>query len=418
MSSTQSVPEPGAAEATDVAPSRLRRSSKIREWYAKATVALGNGLLLFLLLNLILYAIIVAKRSAKPMTPMDLYGSNKILKAYPGWREEDVRTLITETWRKLDLEYEPFTGYREKSMQGKFVNVDPAGFRLSKDQAPWPPRPKMTNVFVFGGSTAFGYGLPDDQTIPSFLQECGAEDSSHSGPAVYNFGRATYFSSQELILFEQLLKSGFVPQVAVFIDGINDFDRADGQPRFAAAVRRSMAGQVGSPLDNVPVVTAAHWLSDRWTKPQPRNATDYSDGAVLESVIDRWLANKKMIELIADRFGVRTIFVWQPVPTYKYDLRYHFLLHSDRGFGFYVRHEYGYALMENLRAQGKLGPNMLWLADMQQDKHENLYVDAVHYNASFAKEIAAQICGFLREHPEDRRRIAPTRPPAARDRRQ
>jgi hypothetical protein len=50
--------------------------------------------------------------------------------------------------------------------------------------------------------------------------------------------------------------------------------------------------------------------------------------------------------------------------------------------------------MEKLRAQGKLGSNVLWLADMQQDKHENLYVDSIHYNPPFSKEIAAQISLF------------------------
>jgi hypothetical protein len=90
--------------------------------------------------------------------------------------------------------------------------------------------------------------------------------------------------------------------------------------------------------------------------------------------------------------------VVQPAPTYKYDLRYHFLLNSDAEYSyFWPRGKYGYALMENLRAQGKLGPNVLWLADMQQDKRENLYVDAVHYNAPFSRAIAAQICGFLEQ---------------------
>ena len=104
-----------------------------------------------------------------------------------------------------------------------------------------------------------------------------------------------------------------------------------------------------------------------------------------------------MIDLIAAGFGVRTIFVWQPVPVYKYELRYHYYLHSDKDFGVYVRSKYGYALMEELRAQGKLDANILWLADLQQDKTENLYVDAVHYNAPFSREIAARICSFERE---------------------
>ncbi len=246
-------------------------------------------------------------------------------------------------------------------------------------------------MFVFGGSTTFGIGLPDEQTIPSYLGECAA-NHSRGHLAVYNFGRPGYISSQELILFQQLLNSGFVPRVAVFIDGLNDFSEIfpDGQPMYAERFRRFMAGKPEFNLfDDVPVVKAADWLSVHWTKLPPQKPVEYADR------IDRWLANKRMIELIAQGFGVRTIFVWQPVPTYEYDLRYHFLFRSDKEFDTFGRSGYGYPLMENLRAQGKLGPNVLWLADMQQEKRENLYVDQIHYNAVFSKEIAAQMCGFL-----------------------
>ena len=109
------------------------------------------------------------------------------------------------------FEYEPFTGYRERPFRGKFCNNVPAGFRLSKDQAPWPPRADAINVFVFGGSTTYGYGLPDDETIASYLGERAAAGRSSARLAVYNFGRASYFSSQELILFQQLLSAHFVP---------------------------------------------------------------------------------------------------------------------------------------------------------------------------------------------------------------
>jgi len=51
-------------------------------------------------------------------------------------------------------------------------------------------------------------------------------------------------------------------------------------------------------------------------------------------------------------------------------------------------------MMESLRAQGQLGPNVLWLADIQLDKRENLYIDALHYTAAFSREIAGYICDF------------------------
>jgi len=379
----------------------VRAPTRLKRWYDATLVALGKAVLLFLLLNLLLYIVIRVKRPPTGADPLSRYGADQLQMAYPGWQREDVKTLLKETYRPS--EYEPFTGFRDRPFRGRFVNVDPAGFRFSKNQAPWPPRTEAFNVFVFGGSTTFGVGLPDDETIASYLEECAPANHSRGPLAVYNFGRQAYFSSQELILFQQLLKAGFVPQVAVFIDGINEFLFDTGRPRFTDKFRRVMDGVPdSSPLDNVPVVKAAQWLRDRGTKPQPRNATNNADPAILEGVINRWLANKRMIEVVAGGFGVRTIFVWQPVPTYKYDLRYHvFLSNSSRlpPDQWMPRDHYGYALMESMRAQGRLGPDVLWLADMQQDKHENLYVDRVHYNARFSREIAAQVCGFLNRPP-------------------
>jgi hypothetical protein len=392
----------GATSAGTASPPGLSR--KLKGWYVNAAVALLTGVLLFLFLNVVLWVGMELWHVIKPRRvagPLGMYG-NTVFKAYPGWQEEDVRTLLNESWgRGYDwFEYEPFTGFREKPFHGKFMNNEPAGFRVSKNQAPWPPRADAINVFVFGGSTTYGYGLPDDQTIPSYLTDCIAASYAPSPVAVYNFGRGSYFSSQELILFQQLLKAGLVPKVAVFIDGLNEFDHPNGEPRFSETLRRFMAGEAppSNQLENVPMIAAAHWLSERWKSQQAAKPKDYADPAMLQAVIERWLANKRMIELAAAGFGVRTIFVWQPVPVYHYDLSYHYYLHSDKNFGVYSRSKYGYALMDERRGQGQLGADFLWLGDMPQDKHENLYVDAVHYNATFSQEIATRICNFEREH--------------------
>jgi len=373
---------------------------KFKHWYTVAAVGLLSSLLFLLLLNFILYAIVRSRKPANAEAPTISFDPVRLHKAYPGWREEDVRTLLLETIR--EKEYEPFTGFREVPFRGRFVNIDPAGFRVSRNQAPWPPSPTAINVFVFGGSTAFGAALPDDETITSYLQEAATSRQASPPMAFYNFARPAYFSSQELVLFEQLVREGFVPQIAVFIDGLNDFIFANGEPLFTDRLRNFMAGQSDSGwLDNVPLFRAARSLTERWNRNNlqsgTREAASYDDPAVLQAAVDRWLANKKLIELIANGYGIRTVFVWQPVPTYKYDLHYHFFLHSKAEFAAYGRSGYAYPLMENLRTRGKLGPDVLWLADLQQDKHENLYVDSIHYNAAFSKEIAAQIYAFLRQ---------------------
>jgi hypothetical protein len=391
----RSRPEPAEAKSP---PSKPVATHFLKRWYVVLAVGFFNAILLLLVINLALYAVLKLRHPPPKaaVTFTEHFNSDKLQAAYPGWSEPDVRALLKETPREdREFEYEPWTGFRERTFQGRFVNIDPAGFRVSKNQVPWPPRPGATNVFVFGGSTAFGWYLPDDETIPSYMQECRPQ------AAVYNFARPAYFSSQELALFQKLLRDGHVPQVAVFVDGLNDFILSDGQPKFTTDLREFMDGKVGSnPLADLPMVRAARWMEERLQKPeaseQAGSKPNYDDPAVLNAVVERWLANKKLIEATAAAYGVRAVFVWQPIPLYKYDLRYHFFLHDDQAFGGFVRAEHGYPLVASLQAQGKLGPDVLWLADMQQDKRENLYVDSVHYTAAFSKEIAGRICEFLR----------------------
>ena len=69
-------------------------------------------------------------------------------------------------------------------------------FAIGRNQGPWPPDDHDYNMFVFGGSTTFGYGVPDEQTIASHLQEVLSHQTARE-VRVYNFGRGMYRSSQE-----------------------------------------------------------------------------------------------------------------------------------------------------------------------------------------------------------------------------
>ena len=140
-----------------------------------------------------------------------------------------VVALLHETWAEMTpkTSYEVLAGFKEAPFRGRFVNVDRSGFRRSEPQEGWPPDPAKLNIFVFGGSTVFGYGVSDRETLASALQ---AELRSHrEASGRHNFGRASYFSTQELMLYYWLLTSGHVPALAIFVDGLNDFSRLNGQ---------------------------------------------------------------------------------------------------------------------------------------------------------------------------------------------
>ena len=80
-----------------------------------------------------------------------------------------------------------------------------------------------------------------------------------------------------------------------------------------------------------------------------------------------------MIDAVAATYSVKTLFVWQPAPGYKYDLTSH--LFAGRAVGQYDVHRRIYPLVERLMRKNFFGENFIWAADIQEGVHECLYVD-------------------------------------------
>ena len=381
---------------------------RMKRAYTQSAIILLNTVVLFVLMSAAWSAVVVVRNRGRPSSNvtelLNRYGKERLLRGYPGRLEAEVLEMLRETWDEVSRNgaYEPLTQFKEAPFRGRYVNVDPAGFRLSTPQGPWPPDPANFNIFLFGGSTAFGYGVSDDETLSSAMQPLLSSASARP-VLTYNFGRGSYFSTQELMLYYRLLTSGSVPQVAVFVDGLNDFSTPDGEPEYTANLKLLIEehgwddrrGGLRSVLNATRAVDAARWLRDALGHREEDHGPAPYDEAVLARVRDRWLTNRRLIEKLSDLFRVRPVFVWQPVPMYRYDYKsYHVLgdLGVEPGAS-----DRGYPLMARLRAELERSGDFLWLADMQQDKRENLYVDECHYTAAFTKEIAARICGFLKQ---------------------
>jgi hypothetical protein len=379
--------------------------SNMKSWYSTTASILLSTLLLFIAVNVFAYLVLALHSHKDARNPVEgLYGEAAVLKGYPGWAAEDVHTLLSETYTGLHIVYEPFTEFKQGTYHGRFVNVDEIGFRPITDQAQWPPRSEYFNIFVFGGSTTFGWGVDDGGTIPSYLQQFLRTSHSLRPAAVYNFGRGYYFSSQEAALYQRLLAAGFRPDVAIFIDGINDFYYLDGQPYFTELLRRFMDGKGCESPDweaRFPVLRIAasirHRLLRVWGSVPPGRSEVSSaidDDAHLEGVVMRWLQNKKVIEALAHAFNSMPIFVLQPTAAYKYDVEYDPFYRAT--FGPHPRSARGYPILHRMKESSNFGENVLSLYDIQEFRHENLYVDNFHYSQSFCREIAQRIYQFLR----------------------
>ena len=122
---------------------------------------------------------------------------------------------------------------------------------------------------------------------------------------------------------------------------------------------------------------------DRVDKPSEPNILK------LESKYSCYVTNKALIEQACRHFAVTPIFVWQPVPGYKYDMQYHLFVSSDRHR---MTGDFYTFMDERSRDQPDVfGENFLWCADIQADEKECLYVDNHHYTAKFTEQFANAI---------------------------
>jgi hypothetical protein len=323
----------------------------------------------------------------------------ELIDLYDGADPEQSRSVLAEGWGiGYSDEYQPFSEFRMRAVSGQYVNIHAEGYRLnSADVAEIGDA--MHSIFVFGGSTTLGMGVADHQTIPAALERRLQRDF---GPeiAVYNFGVSGFFSTQERILFEQLLARGYVPDAAVFIDGLNDFYFADVPDRssWSDRIDTALAAYRGAALlrslaRKSQVVRLTGVLSGR---DSVRSSTGFFARTTeeIDRVIRRLDTNRRMIRGICRELGIKPVLVQQPVPTYHYDNNDRPVQFPRAQLVYHANSELGYPRMETLRAEGHLlDADVLWLAELEIDA--NLYIDTVHYSPAFGDAIAAEIYAAL-----------------------
>jgi hypothetical protein len=363
---------------------------RVREWWGDVAILWLNACVLFVALNLVLWWIHGGRSPRPEMGPIRA----TMARAMPDLDAQALDQLIAETRRTIA--FAPYTDMTDPPSVGRFVNVDPVvGFRKSKNQAPWPPDARNSNVFVFGGSTTFGYGVADDYTIASYLQPLLPPTPPGRPARIYNFGHSGFYSTQERILFERLVVAGHRPDVAIFIDGLNDFAATQDEPmtanRLRYAFRMSDEGPLWTGLRAVPLTTTVLHVGRLLglTKPieidEPETPPAYDDTGYLASILARYRRSKRAIEGIGAAHGIRTVFVWQPVPTYKFPP-------GDAGKWVHAGGpgwaQHGYPLVAQTLATEPMGGEFIWCADLAADGDERFYVDVVHYAPVLAERVA------------------------------
>ncbi|MBW2422117.1 MAG: SGNH/GDSL hydrolase family protein [Deltaproteobacteria bacterium] len=394
-----------------MSPEKLNSESPGQKLMIRLAFVLGGillGIVTLALLNAFLFMFFAAMDrlypepgSGRGFDPLQAYGAARVLRAYPDLELREVEQLIEETWSRR-LAKDALIGHREGPYEGRYVNVDPNGFRRSLDQGPWPPDAEAFNVFMFGGSTTFGYGVPDDQTIPSYLQQRLSQET-HSPVYVYNLGHGDYKLRHEYALFSRMLGQGLVPDLAVFMDGVNEFVKPP-QPhlsRLHAIMNRHRRSRLPPSgwIHSLPMARLARSVMNSLDEMSLTtfDETTFDVPEMTRAVLEEYLAIKKKIEGVALRHDVPVAFVWQPVASYDYDVEQHPFWQSESSeyvleLGFAA---YGYREVERLARSNEIGDNFFWCADAAAGVEGVHYVDLMHYSAIMHEHMANLIGDFL-----------------------
>ena len=200
----------------------------------------------------------------------------------------------------------PYNYWTVAPFDGEFINIDRQGLRytpLYTDEA------SAASIYFFGGSTLWGEGARDAYTIPGQIAKL-LSDAGH--PAiVLNYGQTGYVSTQDLILFQAQLALGRAPNIAVFYQGFNDVFSAYSQGRSGIPYQEHqrvsdvVAGRLlrsGQPVLRLPVEDISRY---DWSLVGEADAS-------ADAIAERWFANRRLVQTLADGYGVRLLFVWQP----------------------------------------------------------------------------------------------------------
>lgn len=305
-----------------------------------------------------------------------------------------MQTFLQDTQRATQVHFEPYYHWKGNPARGHFVNVDSVGNRKTLKY----PRSDAVKVFCMGGSTMWGRGVPDEATIPSFLQTMLGNDYD-----VYNLGEQGFVSIQELNLLLERLAFGDIPDIVVFYDGVNDGYAgvyAPGIPRDPQKVRREEEENMAQIRNRNfwGLVRQAFLRHSNYRLFAPIEPDIAVWGKVVgarveenvEATLNAYEAFVFQVQALAAAYDFKVYFFWQPniyslsKPLTGYEQQ--ILDASDK-----VLVNSQLAVYKQAKERFENGTSVQFIGDLFNEITENIYIDFCHTNPRANRMIAKVI---------------------------
>jgi lysophospholipase L1-like esterase len=284
------------------------------------------SILAILLLEFGSYAVLAAYHWVWPDTQDNFADSSPAYNAYPWaaeyWKEEKSR------WNTQHGSYEPFRIWGVAPWHSQYINADKSekGIwrRTINPDGKACGRQKRVEIWMFGGSTLYGTGVPDFATIPSYLSR---DLNAVEVPCIVvsNFGVEGYVTNQEVLLLMQQLKADRRPDLVIFYDGLNDAYAGAVSPGVPSAhmslgnIKARMEGSLVGRLDflrNSSALQLAILAANSVRRVNAAEARNQETQSKATATLDNYEANLRVAQSLAQAYGFRVFSFWQPAFVY------------------------------------------------------------------------------------------------------
>ena len=314
----------------------------------------------------------------------------------------DATQLIEEEDQISKELYRPYTIWGARPGKGELVNVDQKGNRVTLYNS---ARDEALRIWLLGGSTMFGIGAPDGQTIASHLAQL-VNQTWGVDARIYNLGQGAYVSTQEVITVIRNLQMGERPHVIVLYDGYNDAVTADEKvpgAHFNFQETRDKFEKVLLPLvRSTGLYRAAKWVLIRRLNLDFRGeANPTARTREAEQAAHILVENYKIVTALGQAYGFIPFFIFQPSlvigdkPYHPSELR--MLPSGFTSTGNKAKDSTMYQMRRVLVREGRdNGINFYDISDVFTSTAEPIYIDGVHVTGRGNRIIAERMFEILK----------------------
>jgi lysophospholipase L1-like esterase len=320
------------------------------------------------------------------------------------WKEEKAR------WKLQHSSYEPFVIWGAAPWHSKYINTDatPQGIwrRTINTGNAGCEKQNSVEVLMFGGSTLYGTGVPDEATLPSFLSR-ELNSAGRECFVVSNFGVEGYVTNQEIILLIEQLKAGRRPGIVIFYDGVNDSFAGTISPgtpnahvslaNIKARVEGSVAGRIDFLCDSNTlqlVMTVVNWLG----RVRPAGTRIEEIGPKVSATLDNYETNLRMAKILGEAYGFRLFCFWQPALVYGHKPLHPFEMKIANNAATKSSFRILAEVYQKAEEQSASSGSFVFLGDIFDTVKEPLYIDKwMHLDPDGNELVARSIAKYLKD---------------------